>query len=105
KGAGDRGQGTGDTKQATSDNPQSAIRNLQSLGPRPLAPGPLGVCAIGEIGLGGEIRHVSGIEQRIREAVRLGFSHVIAPAVSMKAPSGCQLIPVANLSQAMEMLG
>ena len=75
-------------------NPKSEIRD-------PKSPS---LTALGEIGLGGELRHVSGLEQRIREAHRLGFSHVICPPVSMKAPAGCTLIPVATLQQAMEML-
>ncbi len=64
----------------------------------------LGTCAVGEIGLGGEVRHVNGLEQRIREAFRLGFSHVLCPSVSMKVPAGCELTPVQNLDEAMQML-
>jgi len=67
-------------------------------------PGSLGTCAVGEIGLGGEIRHVSGLEQRIREAFRLGFSHVLCPSVSMKVPAGCELTPVQSLDHAMQLL-
>lgn len=40
--------------------------------------------AFGEIGLGGEVRSVSNIPQRIREAERLGFTHCIIPKQSMK---------------------
>lgn len=40
--------------------------------------------AFGEIGLGGEVRSVSNISQRIREAERLGFTHCIIPKQSMK---------------------
>ncbi len=36
-------------------------------------------CYIGELGLTGEIRRVDRIEQRIREATKLGFSRVIVP--------------------------
>ncbi|MCL6458887.1 MAG: DNA repair protein RadA, partial [Gorillibacterium sp.] len=44
----------------------------------------------GEIGLTGEVRGVSRIEQRIREAEKLGFKRVIMPARSLKGwtPSG-----------------
>ena len=41
---------------------------------------------------------------RIREAVRLGFTHVICPPVSMKPPAGCTLATVESLPQAMAML-
>ncbi|MCX5658797.1 MAG: DNA repair protein RadA [Planctomycetota bacterium] len=52
-----------------------------------------GVCAVGEIGLGGEIRHVQMLEQRLREAARLGFAHIICPKTRIKAPPGCELHP------------
>jgi len=35
--------------------------------------------AIGEIGLSGEVRAVSGMRRRVQEAVRLGFETVIGP--------------------------
>ncbi len=38
----------------------------------------------GEIGLGGEVRRVRSIEQRIAEAKKLGFTHAIAPATTTK---------------------
>ncbi|MDR1097506.1 MAG: DNA repair protein RadA [Tannerella sp.] len=38
-----------------------------------------GVCLAGEVGLSGEIRPVNRIEQRIREAEKLGFSRIIIP--------------------------
>jgi DNA repair protein RadA/Sms len=38
-----------------------------------------GVCMAGEVGLSGEIRPVTRIEQRIREAEKLGFSQIIIP--------------------------
>ena len=40
--------------------------------------------AFGEIGLAGEIRGVSNCEQRVREAVRLGFSRCIIPRHNLK---------------------
>ncbi|MCC7204403.1 MAG: DNA repair protein RadA, partial [Phycisphaeraceae bacterium] len=41
---------------------------------------PAKTCVVGEIGLGGEVRRVQRLEQRITEARRLGFEHVIGPA-------------------------
>ncbi|MDR2916360.1 MAG: DNA repair protein RadA [Tannerella sp.] len=38
-----------------------------------------GVCMAGEVGLSGEIRPVTRIEQRIQEAEKLGFSRIIIP--------------------------
>lgn len=63
-----------------------------------------GVCAVGEIGLGGEIRHVQHLEQRIVEAARLGFARIICPPGDRKAPRGAKLQPVHNLDQALEHL-
>jgi DNA repair protein RadA/Sms len=37
------------------------------------------IVGIGEVGLLGEIRNVSGLERRIREAKQLGFSDIITP--------------------------
>jgi DNA repair protein RadA/Sms len=71
---------------------------------RATVPPCLSSCAVGEIGLGGEVRHVSGIEQRIREAVRLGFTQVICPPVAMKPPAGCELLQVRTLDEALQML-
>lgn len=41
--------------------------------------------AFGEIGLGGELRTISHVEQRIAEAERMGFEKCILPAHSLKA--------------------
>ncbi|MCW3806767.1 DNA repair protein RadA [Plebeiibacterium marinum] len=42
-------------------------------------PMPSGVCVAGEVGLSGEIRPVTRIEQRIGEASKLGFERIIIP--------------------------
>jgi len=63
-----------------------------------------GVCAVGEIGLGGELRHVQQMERRLREASRLGFGHVLCPPTNVKPPKGCTLVPVRTLSAALEQL-
>jgi len=42
------------------------------------------VVAIGEVGLSGEIRSVSFIESRVKEAARLGFRKIIIPSYSAK---------------------
>ncbi len=49
------------------------------------------VCFAAEIGLSGEIRSISRIEQRIKEAEKLGFSKIFLPAhlqKNMKTPNG-----------------
>jgi DNA repair protein RadA/Sms len=39
---------------------------------------------VGEIGLGGEVRRVNRLEERIREAEKLGFDRIVVPAGSRK---------------------
>jgi DNA repair protein radA len=43
-----------------------------------------GWCMAGEVGLSGEVRPVNRIEQRIAEAEKLGFAHMIIPAHNLK---------------------
>jgi DNA repair protein RadA/Sms len=67
---------------------------------RPLTPGTL---AIGELGLGGEVRTVPQLEQRLREASRLGLGHAVVPHMGGHVPKlgGMALHEVRRLSQAM----
>lgn len=64
--------------------------------------------AFGEIGLGGEIRAVSHLLQRIREAERMGFTTALVPAQSLSAVDQNQykirLIGVSTLQQAIQIL-
>jgi DNA repair protein RadA/Sms len=46
------------------------------------------VVAIGEVGLAGEIRRVTGVQRRIAEAERMGFRRAIIPAGSGLLPGG-----------------
>ena len=62
---------------------------------------------IGEIGLTGEVRPISAIEQRINEAAKLGFEKAILPAASLKKinrASNIKLIPVERISLALSMI-
>lgn len=61
--------------------------------------------AFGEIGLAGEIRSVSHVQQRINEAVRLGFCRIIIPYHNKKditASEGVEIIPVRDVRKAFE---
>lgn len=63
--------------------------------------------AFGEIGLAGEIRSVNHAQQRVNEAVRLGFKKIIVPAHNAKditASGDAQIIPVRNVRQAFEAI-
>ena len=59
--------------------------------------------AVGEIGLSGEIRAVSYIEQRIAEAERLGFKYIMVPSRNKitKKFKDIEIIKVSSLSQAI----
>lgn len=64
--------------------------------------------AFGEIGLGGEIRSVSHIAQRIREAERMGFKTCVVPKQSMSAVDpkeyDIEIIPASTLKQAFAVI-
>jgi len=65
---------------------------------------PADTAAIGEIGLTGEIRAVSAIEQRLAETARLGFKKCIVPAHikgDMSIPDGLDIIRVSNIQAAV----
>ena len=66
---------------------------------------PAGSCAVGEIGLGGEVRHCQQMDQRLREAARLGFTRILAPPTGIKPPKGAQVVEVRSLDAALEQLG
>ncbi len=80
-----------------------AIALASSLRDRAVAPGTV---AIGEVGLLGELRSVAGLERRLREAARLGFSRAIVPRLSRGAPApeiaGLEIVAVGSLREAIE---
>ena len=64
------------------------------------------MAAIGEIGLTGEIRSVSHMNQRLAEVSRLGFKSCIIPAKSsdkLEIPEGLTVYRVKNLREAIEI--
>lgn len=75
----------------------------------PLAPG---LAAVGEVGLGGEVRSVAGIPVRAAELMRLGFSTILAPASAVpeqdngsKRSGRACMVPVRSINQALAKLG
>ena len=61
----------------------------------------------GEVGLSGEVRGVSAAEQRVREAVKMGFRTCIMPktnAEHLKSIEGIKVVGVSNISQALEYI-
>ena len=62
--------------------------------------------AIGEVGLTGEIRSVSHMNQRLSEAARLGFKKVIIPrnrSDKIEIPAGLTVYRVRNIREAIEV--
>ena len=68
----------------------------------------LGWCMAGEVGLSGEVRTVSRIEQRISEAEKLGFTHMIIPQNNLQGfdvkKYSIQLHPVKKVEEALRIL-
>ena len=65
--------------------------------------------AIGEVGLGGEVRSVTHLETRLREAQRVGFDTAIVPKHNLKMidPSqfpGLKLVGVSYLREAINAI-
>ena len=78
-----------------------ALALASSLRDRPLV---TGTVAIGEVGLLGELRSVGGLDRRLREAARLGFTRAIVPRSSRgqpAAPAGIEVIVVGSLAEAI----
>ena len=67
-----------------------------------------GWCMAGEVGLSGEVRPVARIEQRISEAEKLGFSHIIIPKYNLNGlhhkKFNIELIPVRKVEEALRTL-
>ena len=67
-----------------------------------------GWCMAGEVGLSGEVRPVNRIEQRIAEAEKLGFAHMIIPAHNLKGfdkrKYKIELHPVKKVEEALRTL-
>ena len=67
-----------------------------------------GWCMAGEVGLSGEVRPVNRIEQRIAEAEKLGFAHMIIPAHNLKGfdkrKYKIELHPVRKVEEALRKL-
>ncbi|MFC4411831.1 DNA repair protein RadA [Chungangia koreensis] len=63
-------------------------------------------CVIGEVGLSGEVRRVTRIEQRVSEAAKLGFKRAIVPSSNLGGwdyPPDIQIIGVENVNDALKV--
>jgi DNA repair protein RadA/Sms len=68
---------------------------------------PEGTIVLGEVGLTGEVRAISHVENRVAETQKMGFTRCIVPAGSlkrMKVPAGLRAVGVRTISEAVETL-
>ena len=91
------------------DDPSSdAAAALALISTQKDIPVPEDLIAVGEIGLAGECRSVTGIEQRINEADRLGFSRIAIPKKAAdkikNKPRRITLCPVRSVYDLLKLL-
>jgi DNA repair protein RadA/Sms len=58
--------------------------------------------AIGELGLGGEIRRIQGVERRLAEAARLGFRRALVPKGNATQRADIEVVPVSHIGEALD---
>lgn len=63
------------------------------------------MAAFGEVGLSGEVRAVSMIEQRIQEAVKLGFTTCVIPKVCEKQVKNVKNVNIIGVSSVQDAIG
>jgi len=100
----------------TFANVAGGVRVLEPAADLPLAlaivssarelPFPADAVAIGEVGLGGEVRAVSQMEKRLKEAAKLGFARAFIPKGNASAARKLSINaqPVAHLRDAIRAL-
>jgi len=65
-----------------------------------------GTVAIGEVGLAGEVRPVTGAHRRLAEAARLGFRYAVVPVGVLGAgpvPDGLRVVEAASVGDAVRL--
>jgi DNA repair protein RadA/Sms len=68
-------------------------------------PVPADLVVMGEVGLSGELRSVGHLEQRLREAAKLGFSRALVPRARLPEElAGLDLVPASTLREAVRAL-
>jgi DNA repair protein RadA/Sms len=70
-------------------------------------PLPVGTVALGEVGLAGDLRPVTGLPRRLAEAARIGFAEAVVPAGSLSEgspPPGMRVHEVATLADAVALV-
>jgi len=80
-----------------------AVAAASSFRARPVLDGTL---LIGEVSLSGEIRRVSRLEARVRDAAQIGFVRAGVPATQADEGKGLglEIVPISTLREAIELL-
>ncbi len=78
-----------------------ALAIASSITDRPL---PDRMIVLGEVGLAGEIRRVSGVARRLAEAARQGYTAALVPRGSADAPAGMRVQEVVDIREALVAL-
>jgi DNA repair protein RadA/Sms len=65
---------------------------------------PPDLVVVGEVGLAGEVRRVSGVRTRLAEAARLGFTRALIPPDAGKIPDGVRAHVVPDLGAALRLV-
>jgi DNA repair protein RadA/Sms len=65
---------------------------------------PTSTVVIGEVGLAGDLRRVTGIERRLAEATRLGFTSAIVPPGTESPAAGVHVHRVATIGEALRTM-
>jgi DNA repair protein RadA/Sms len=69
-------------------------------------PVPADLVVLGEVGLSGELRSVGQLEQRLREAAKLGFARALVPRARLpEQPGGLEVLAASTLREAVRLLG
>jgi DNA repair protein RadA/Sms len=67
-------------------------------------PTPMGMIALGEVGLAGEIRGVTGLQRRLAEAERMGFGTALVPPDPGPVPPGIRVVEVDHVGSALAIV-
>ena len=65
---------------------------------------PMNAVVIGEVGLVGDLRRVTGMDRRLAEAARLGFTTALVPPGVTSVPAGLRVITVDHIGAALRAL-
>ena len=65
---------------------------------------PSDVVVLGELGLAGEVRRVTGLDRRLAEAARLGFTHALVPPDHGVTVSGMRITEVHDLASVVRTI-